>query len=333
MAAIRVVTVSRAAAELHDLVSRYQTALRAEGKSEKTIGGYRDIVEAFAAYRRDCGCDANLADLTVDSVRGYILHLQHKPRFSGHPFTPTGEDTLSPETVRCHVRTLKAFSSWLYREGQTAGNRLQNLRLPKAHTRVIVPLTPGEIEAIAAAIDKASPTGERNHAIIVTALDNGQRASELAGIELDHVDFKAGSIRVMGKGNKERIVPIGRYATSLLWGYSTRVRPMPVNPDCNRLFLSPEGQPISANTIKLVFSRLAKRSGVSRLHAHLCRHTFAINYLLNGGDIFSLKEILGHTTLDMVNHYLHFTSSQIVAQHHKYSPMDKLHASRRRARQ
>ena len=63
---------------------------------------------------------------------------------------------------------------------------------------------------------------------------------------------------------------------------------------------------------------------MKKLHAHLCRHTFAINYLLNGGDIFSLKEILGHTTLDMVNHYLHFTSSQITNQHHKFSPMDKL---------
>ncbi len=76
--------------------------------------------------------------------------------------------------------------------------------------------------------------------------------------------------------------------------------------------------------MKLIFSRLAKSSNVVRLYVHLCRHTFAINYLLNGGDIFSLREILGHTTLDMVNHYLHFTSSQITAQHHKYSPMDKL---------
>lgn len=82
---------------------------------------------------------------------------------------------------------------------------------------------------------------------------------------------------------------------------------------------------LSSVTIKLIFSRLAKSSGVSRLHAHLCRHTFAINYLLNGGDIFSLKAILGHTSFDMVNHYLHFTSTQITAQHHKYSPMDKLH--------
>ncbi|MFC2059191.1 tyrosine-type recombinase/integrase, partial [Chloroflexota bacterium] len=85
------------------------------------------------------------------------------------------------------------------------------------------------------------------------------------------------------------------------------------------------GMPISVNTIKLVFSRLAKSSGVGRLHAHLCRHTFAINYLLNGGDIFSLQHILGHTTLEMGKHYLHFTSSQVTAQHRKYSPMDKLH--------
>lgn len=73
-----------------------------------------------------------------------------------------------------------------------------------------------------------------------------------------------------------------------------------------------------------VFFRLANKSGVVRLHAHLYRHTFAKNYLLNGGDIFSLKEILGHASLDMVNHYLHFTNSQITDRHHQYSPMDHL---------
>ncbi len=100
--------------------------------------------------------------------------------------------------------------------------------------------------------------------------------------------------------------------------------PEPISPDCNNLFLTQGGKPITVNTVKLLFSRLAKRAGVKRLHAHLCRHTFAINYLMNGGDIFSLREIIGHTTLDMVNHYLHFTSSQITARHQKYSPMDKL---------
>ena len=128
----------------------------------------------------------------------------------------------------------------------------------------------------------------------------------------------------MGKCAKERIVPIGKYIQMTVWTYIDKVRPESISPDCNNLFLTQGGKPITVNTIKLLFSRLAKSSGVERLHAHLCRHTFAINYLLNGGDIFSLREILGHTTLDMANHYLHFTSSQITAQHHKYSPMDRL---------
>ena len=127
-----------------------------------------------------------------------------------------------------------------------------------------------------------------------------------------------------GKGAKERVVLVGDYVKMTLLNYINKVRPESAIIGCDKLFLSPSGKPITANTIKLVFSRLAKSSGVERLHIHLCRHSFSINYLLNGGDIFSLREILGHTTLEMVNHYLHFTRSQLTAQHHKYSPMDRL---------
>lgn len=128
----------------------------------------------------------------------------------------------------------------------------------------------------------------------------------------------------MGKGAKERIVPIGKFVQRTLLRCVDEVRPRPTDSDCDSLVLSSGGKQITTNTLKLVFSRLAKSSGVERLHAHLCRHTLAINYLLNGGDIFSLREILGHTTLEMVNHYLHFTASQITEQHQKFSPMDRL---------
>ena len=143
-------------------------------------------------------------------------------------------------------------------------------------------------------------------------------------ITLGNLNLKDGFVKVTGKGSKERVVPIGEYTRMILWSYIDKARPKPATRNYDSLFLSRNGNPITVNTIKLMFSRLAKSSGVTRLHAHLCRHTFAINYILNGGDIFSLREILGHTTLEMVNHYLHFTSSQITAQHHKYSPMDKL---------
>ena len=156
----------------------------------------------------------------------------------------------------------------------------------------------------------------------MTFLDTGLRASELAGIKLADLNLRDGFVKVMGKGAKERTAPIGQYVRTVLLNYLENVRPQR---KANHLFLSRAGKPVTANAIKLIFSRQARKSGVKRLHAHLCRHTFATNYLLNGGDIFSLKEILGHTTFEMVNHYLHFTSSQITAQHHKYSPMDRLH--------
>jgi len=127
----------------------------------------------------------------------------------------------------------------------------------------------------------------------------------------------------MGKGSKERIVPIGKVVQNRLRQYIDESRPQPASGECDNLFLSVAGLFITDNAIKLIFSRLSRTFGGNRLHAHLWRHTFAINYLLNGGDIYSLKEILGHTTLEMVNHYLHFTSAQVTAQHRKYSPMDR----------
>lgn len=309
---------------LGELIGRYELSNCADGKSPKTIRWYSDILKSYLKYLKGNGYPCDLSSFNMDSVRGYILYLRRKPKFAGHPFTPEQDETISTQTIRGHVRGLKAFSTWLYRNGHTLQNRLQFLKLPKAPIRLMEVLTPEEIERIISTFDKHSPTGSRNHAIFVTALDSGLRASEMASIRLGQVNTKGGFIKVIGKGNKERIVPIGEFVRMTLWHYVTRVRPDHSDSHCDSLFLSRHGQAITPNTIKLMFTRLAKSSGVKRLHCHLCRHTFAINYLLNGGDIFSLREILGHTSLEMVSHYLHFTTAQITDQHHKYSPMDRL---------
>lgn len=309
---------------IDELVDRYATSNKADGKSPSTVKWYTEILTSFSGYVKSKLGKNGLSVFTLELARGYILYLRQKPRFQGHPYTPERDKPISPKTVQCHVRALKAFSSWLYAENYTPENRLKNLKIPKAPVTVIEPLTPEEIKKVTASINKKSPTGTRNYALFATLLDTGLRASEAAGITLSNLNLANGYIKVMGKGSKERIVPIGKYIQMTLWAYIDKVRLEPISPDCNNLFLTQGGKPITVNTVKLVFSRLAESSGVERLHAHLCRHTFAINYLLNGGDIFSLREILGHTTLEMVNHYLHFTSSQITDQHHKYSPMDRL---------
>ena len=309
---------------LRELIAWYQISNQADGKSPRTIAWYTEMLMSFLNYiKKELYCHDLLA-FSIDNVRNYIIYLHNKPKFQGHPFIPQQNKLLSPRTVQCHVRALKAFASWLYAEGYTDQNILANLKMPKATSKVMEPLTPQEIKKVVSSINRQSYSGERNHGILVTLLDSGLRASEAAGITLDNLNLKGGYIKITGKGDKERIVPIGKFVQMELLHYIEKVRPQPYYSDCDKLFLSRGGKPITVNTVKLVFSRLAKSSGVNRLHAHLCRHTFAINYLLNGGDIFSLREILGHTTLEMVNHYLHFTSSQITAQHQKYSPMDRM---------
>ncbi|MBA7624382.1 Tyrosine recombinase XerD [subsurface metagenome] len=316
---------TRVSPTLAKLSSHFEMSNLADGKSESTISWYRDILKLFLRYLKENRHSSSIEEFNIENARNYVLYLRNRSKFSKYTNAQIQHSGLSPQTVRGHIRGLKVFSSWLYREGYTNDNRLLNLKIPKAPVKLIEPLTDSEISQITSSINQDSPTGSRNHVIFVTALDNGLRASEIAAIALEQLDLEKGFVKVMGKGSKERIVPIGDYVKMMLWAYINKVRPEPTATGCDNLFLSTTGEPITANTIKLVFSRLAKNSGVKRLHAHLCRHTFAINYLLNGGDIFSLREILGHTTLEMVNHYLHFTRSQLTAQHHKYSPMDKLH--------
>ena len=155
-------------------------------------------------------------------------------------------------------------------------------------------------------------------------LDSGLRIGELINLKMEDIHTDEGYLKVMGKGRKERIVPIGNNAQKVLQRYLFRFRPKPINPVINNVFLSQSSKPLTENSMKLMFTRLAKRSGVYRLHAHLCRHTFATRFLINGGDVFSLQQILGHSTLTMVSHYVNLASSHVVIQHQRFSPLDRL---------
>jgi site-specific recombinase XerD len=310
--------------DIQDLIKRYQQSNDAEGKSKKTIKGYNELLLSFYRHVKEHHGGTAISCFTIDIVRQYIIYLRTRPKFQGHPFTPVQDKGLSVESIRDHVRTLKAFASWLNVEGYTCENRLSNLKLPKPEGTIIEPLSEDEIMITLNSIDLNTQVGRRNHAMVVLMLDTGLRAGEVAGAELLNFKPTEGFLKVKGKGNKERIVPVGIEAQAKVSDYVTCVRSKIARPDCTRLFIAEGGCPITENTIKLFFSRLKKKSGITRLHAHLCRHTFAINYLLNGGDIYSLKEILGHTTLEMVNHYLHFTKAQITARHREFSPMDRI---------
>ncbi len=310
--------------DIQELIKRYETANLAGGKSLKTIRGYNELLGALYRYLREYIGGTNISLFNIDTARQYVIYLQNRPKFQGHPFTPARGNGLSIESIRDHIRTLKAFSTWLYAEGYTRENRLKNLKLPKPENLIIEPLTPEEMVVALDAIDQKKAAGRRNHVIVVLMLDTGLRASEVVGARFNDFNTMEGCIKIMGKGRKERIVPVGNVAQTALSEYITYVRSEIAAPDCDSLFVSENGKPITVNALKLFFSRLAKRSGVCRLHAHLCRHTFATRFLVNGGDVFSLQQILGHSTLEMVRHYVNLASSHIAIQHQKYSPLDRL---------
>ena len=131
-------------------------------------------------------------------------------------------------------------------------------------------------------------------------------------------------MKVMGKGQKERVLPFGSASQKALLKYLFHFRPEPVHQGVGNFILTLDGYAMTYDALRLIMNRLARLSGVERLHAHLLRHTFAVNYLVNGGDVFSLQQILGHTTLDMVRRYINLTSTHVMAQHNRFSPVDRM---------
>jgi integrase/recombinase XerC/integrase/recombinase XerD len=313
---------------LDRLVQHFEAFNRSEGKSPRTVEWYSRVLGYFGQYLRARDLPDRLGDLDIMVVREFVLYLQTRQKWQGHPFACPSKGNLAAMSIRNYVRGIRAFFSWLHREGYTEVNILADLKPPKAPQKLVQVLTEDEVKAILACLDSDTASGCRDMAMVVTMLDTGLRLSELTNLEIEDAHLDQGYLKVMGKGAKERIVPIGGFAQRVLQRYVFHFRPEPINGD--HLLLTLEGRPMSANAVKLIFTRLAQRSGVKRLHAHLCRHTFATNYLINGGDIFSLQQILGHTTLEMVRRYVTLASAQVRVQHRKFSPMDRMNLGRMR---
>lgn len=279
---------------LERLAQHFEAYNRSEGKSPRTVEWYGRVLRHFGKYLNGVGHSTELRDLTIEVVREFILYLQTRQKWETHPHIRPQGVPLAAISVQNYVRGLRGFFSWLHREGYTEENVLGQLRPPKAPQKLVDVLTEEEVARILSCLDVDTASGSRDMAMAITFLDSGLRLSELVGIRLVDTHIDLGYLKVMGKGAKERIVPIGHVAQKALQRYVFHFRPEPVYEDQDYLFLTLEGKQMTGNSVQLIFSRLARRSGVKRLHVHLCRHTFATNYLINGGDVFSLQQILGH---------------------------------------
>jgi site-specific recombinase XerD len=296
---------------LDKLVLHFSQCNKAEGKSPTTVSWHTQMLTSFIAFLKKAGQNETLADLTTANVRGFILYEQNRG--------------VSPYTVQARVRSLKSFSSWLFREGYLDQNLLALVKLPKAPVKVIEPLTDAEIEKLIGVRNPLTAIGCRDIAILITLLGTGLRESELSNLRFGDTNLDTGYLKVMGKGAKERVVPTGALVQKILWRYVFHFRPEPQNDLNDFLFLTLDGKKMQPDAIRQLLKRWGKKAGVPRLHAHLCRHTYATKFLThNCGDVFRLQQILGHTTLEMVRRYVHYTATEAMIQGRVKSPVDQL---------
>jgi site-specific recombinase XerD len=306
---------------LENLIKGFEPSCHAEGKSPKTIEWYVSFLGRFRKFLEQRQIPAYVDSIDKSDIRDFIRFLQMEAR------TPRTSKPLSPATIQGYTRTLKAFFSWLKREDYVNYNLMTTIPVPRAPVKVIDTFSADQIQRLISLCQRSDGIGYRNLSILLLLLDSGIRVSELANIELSDLKLAEGYIRIRrAKGGRERMVPIGTLTQKSLWRYVNNFRPPPLTGNITKLFLNDKGLPLTKNGIQQMLRRYGKKAGITgvRCSPHTFRHTFSENYLLNGGDIFSLQKILGHSSLASVRMYINLFALDVKKQHMRYSPVDNL---------
>lgn len=312
---------------LEKLIHIYLSTLQTEGKSPR----YLDWLGTRLRYFLDLmhkrhGEEINARDVTLEDGREFMRELMtREERFRGHPMIAAQAGKLSISYVHGMGRALRSFSNWAHEEGYLEEHVMYRLKLPPIPKTQPEPLTEDEIRRVLTMALYHTLERLRNFSMMMLFFDTGLRLSELLNLKLSCIDLPVGEMTVIGKGNKERKVPMGAQAKKALIDYLSKERPKPQNPrDEDRVYLTAESNPVSQVVVHKMFQRVRKAAGVPRLHPHVCRHTFAVRYLVHGGDVFSLQKILGHSSLEMTRRYVNLASDDIKDKHRRFSPMDNL---------
>ncbi len=289
------------------MVDRYLLECGAAGLAPSTIRWYGVLLRTYTHWAGSSEC---VGGFDARSVADFLAWLRER-------FGPRGR-RVSPETLHAHYRVLRAFASWLAREGHTKRNVLADLRPPRRQRKVIAPLSDDDIRRLLRACPRGTLLGERDRLIFLLLLDTGLRRSELLGLRLAELDLSDRVLLVRGKGGRERRVSFGDAVADALGRFLAEWRP------AGAVFTSERGQALRPAGLRRIIARRGAHAGIAGLHAHRFRHTFALRYLEGGGDVFTLQRLLGHSTLDMVQRYLRLTDSHVLAAHRRHSPADRL---------
>lgn len=291
-----------------DTLADYRSWLRFErSMSPNTIESYsRDVAELFA-WMKESGI-ARPEDAKGDDLCRWVGAL--------------AERDISKRSQARAISSVKSLYDFLDREGRISKSPCDALDSPKMQRYLPVVLSVDEVSAIIASVDLSKPEGHRNKAMLEMLYSCGLRVSELITLKISGLFFDEGFIRVLGKGSKQRLIPVGEYAVSAVNLYLDQRRTLPVERGCEDfLFLNRRGKPLSRQMVFKIVTDQAAAAGIGKtISPHTFRHSFATHLVENGADLRVVQQMLGHESILTTEIYTHIDSAKWQESILKYHP-------------
>ena len=304
---------------MQHLIEDFLQYLRHErGQAEHTQKTYAALLNKFTTWAQKHG----LNDWKVVDLRHLMAFLQFERErpMGDKPIEST--QRLSSESVYLEIAALRAFYRFAENEKLLPANVAENLSLPRRWQRLPKALNNDEITKLLAPESPETPVNLCDQAILELAYASGLRLAELKNLRLEQLHLESGFINIIGKGNKERVVPVGKTAVAALQHYIEAGRPKLVTPKSPaNVFLTRRGTPFASVTMWLRIKHRVRRAGIARnITPHMLRHSFATHLLEHGADLRVIQELLGHANISTTEIYTHVSGNRLREVHRKFHP-------------
>jgi len=283
-----------------------------KGLADNSVESYKNDLKRYLVFLA--------LELKIKDLGGVTL--QHIERYLEVLF----ELNLSVSSIARNISSIRSFHEFAVVEHMCEANPAELIDLPKKSKKLPEVLSADEIDKIISTVDRTKTVGIRDAAILETLYATGMRVSELTGLQLDWLYFEIGFIRVLGKGSKERLVPIGEFAQTSVEHYLELCRPhflSKQNPEKakNRLYINQRGGPLSRMSIWNIVNKYAAKANIKKnVYPHIFRHSFATHLLEGGADLRAVQEMLGHASIITTEIYTHVDRSMLHQVHKQFHP-------------
>jgi len=277
------------------------------GLAANTIAAYRRDVVRYLDYVREVCRVTPIGEIDADDVLDHLVMLR--------------ESGMATRSIARHLASIRMFHRYVQADGFTSCDPTRDLDSPRLWQNLPRTLSVADIDRLLAAPDTSTPRGLRDAAIIEMLYATGCRVSELAALRLEDVNLREGFARCIGKGSKERVVPVGRQARRRINAY-LKVRPdILKGRGTDRLFVSRRSLGMSRQRLWEVVRDLARRAGIAeRVTPHTLRHSFATHMLDHGADLRAVQEMLGHANIATTQIYTHVSPERLKKAHARFHP-------------